>query len=67
MKFLLKKSKRTLRTLIAPSKFHVGVKKIRHLNKGEVAIECNTNEALERVIKEINDNPKTKTTMETRS
>ncbi|GBN35901.1 hypothetical protein AVEN_131884-1 [Araneus ventricosus] len=60
-------TKSTLFSSIAPSKLNIGVKNVKKVQNGGVAVECNTEEQLEKIIKEINSNPSLQGKVETRS
>ncbi|GBN91930.1 hypothetical protein AVEN_235980-1 [Araneus ventricosus] len=59
-------TKSTLFSSIAPSKINVGVKHVKKVQNGGVAVECTTEEQLDKIIKEINSNPSLQGKVETR-
>ncbi|GBM63085.1 hypothetical protein AVEN_68541-1 [Araneus ventricosus] len=48
--------KETIQKVLAPSKLNVGIRNIKKLAKGEVAIECDSAKDTEKILKEINSN-----------
>ncbi|GBN11688.1 hypothetical protein AVEN_184844-1 [Araneus ventricosus] len=58
--------KETLLKSLAPSKIKVGVRNVRKLTKGGVAVECSSPKDIEALIKEINSNGQTSNLFEAR-
>ncbi|GBN68083.1 hypothetical protein AVEN_275510-1 [Araneus ventricosus] len=51
----------------SPSKLNIGVRNVKKVQNGGVAVECNTEEQLNKIVQEINSNPSLQGKVETKS